>query len=141
MNPLRLVLIVQLTAALVSCGSDDPDDASPGVAGNGGASNVTGGSAGGDAAPSSGGGPGAGGTAGAPSGSGGSDSGDRTPVSGGCARSSGDACTSDADCVTGGCGRELCYGVASGEGITTCDCTAPAGSSCGCVDGACTWWE
>ncbi|WP_437765086.1 hypothetical protein WMF27_31825 [Sorangium sp. So ce281] len=65
---------------------------------------------------------------------------DRTPVGGRCIRNSGDACVTDADCVAGGCGGELCYNPAVSEGISTCDCTSP-GLGCGCVDGACTFWN
>jgi hypothetical protein len=64
----------------------------------------------------------------------------RTPFSARCARSSGSACTDDSDCAQGGCGGELCYNPTLGEVATTCDCTAPATASCGCVDGVCTWW-
>lgn len=65
----------------------------------------------------------------------------RTPTSGQCERSTGDACTSDADCVAGGCGGELCYNPAASGGISTCDCTAPQGPACGCVAGRCTWYK
>lgn len=64
----------------------------------------------------------------------------RTPASGACIRNSSDACTTDADCATGGCGGELCEGVGKG-GVTTCECTAPQGVSCGCVNGTCSWWQ
>ncbi|WP_433928676.1 hypothetical protein AB3662_35000 [Sorangium cellulosum] len=67
-------------------------------------------------------------------------SGDRTPVSGLCIRNSGDACTTDADCSTGGCGGELCHNPALSGGISTCDCTSP-GLACGCVDGTCSFWN
>ncbi|WP_437965449.1 hypothetical protein WMF04_38310 [Sorangium sp. So ce260] len=67
-------------------------------------------------------------------------SGERTPASGRCIRNSGDACASDADCAIGGCGSELCHNPAVSEGVSTCDCTSP-GLSCGCVDGACTFWN
>jgi eight-cysteine-cluster-containing protein len=64
----------------------------------------------------------------------------RTPVLGPCIRNQPDACTSDADCTTGGCGGEVCHGV--GNDVTsTCDCTAPQGISCGCVNGSCSWWQ
>jgi hypothetical protein len=65
----------------------------------------------------------------------------RIPVTGGCARSTGAYCQSDRDCVQGGCGGELRYNPAYGEIMTTCDCTAPANLSCGCVNGVCTWWS
>jgi hypothetical protein len=64
----------------------------------------------------------------------------RTPVSGACIRNTTDACSTDADCKSGGCGGELCHGVANG-GISTCDCTAPQGVACGCVNGTCSWWQ
>jgi len=66
---------------------------------------------------------------------------DRTPASGRCVRSSGETCNTDADCTTGGCGGELCYNPSSGGGISTCECTAPVGPSCGCVAGSCSWYE
>lgn len=64
----------------------------------------------------------------------------RTPASGACIRNSTDACSADADCATGGCGGELCEGKGNG-GATTCECTAPQGVSCGCVNGTCSWWQ
>jgi hypothetical protein len=67
-------------------------------------------------------------------------SGTRTPVSGQCIRNSPDTCTTDADCTTGGCGGEVCHGVAN-PANSTCDCTAPQGISCGCVEGKCSWWQ
>lgn len=66
---------------------------------------------------------------------------DREPVEGGCARDNDDACTSDADCVAGGCGGELCHNPAISEGITTCDCTTPSVTGCGCVNGTCSWYN
>lgn len=67
--------------------------------------------------------------------------GDRDPVEGVCIRNSNDACETDADCFTGGCGGELCYNPALGGGFTTCDCTAPTTpTGCGCVAGQCTWY-
>lgn len=65
----------------------------------------------------------------------------RTPVDGACIKNSGDACTTDADCTSGGCGGELCFNPAVSEGVSTCECTAPVGPGCGCVSGACTWFE
>jgi hypothetical protein len=59
-----------------------------------------------------------------------------------CVRNSLEACTSDADCTSGGCGGELCYNPAFGGGITTCDCTAPTNvTGCGCVAGQCAWYN
>lgn len=64
----------------------------------------------------------------------------RTPVSSECIRNSPDTCTTDADCVAGGCGGELCHGVAN-MAVSDCNCTAPQGISCGCVGGTCSWWQ
>lgn len=64
----------------------------------------------------------------------------RTAVSGQCVRSTGAYCESDRDCVQGGCGNELCYNPDYGAIATTCDCTAPTGIRCGCVNGGCNWW-
>jgi hypothetical protein len=64
----------------------------------------------------------------------------REPVSGACIKSSGDACESDADCIGGGCGGELCFNPNVSSGASTCECTAPA-LGCGCVQGQCTWFE
>ena len=65
----------------------------------------------------------------------------RTPASGQCVKNSNDACSTDADCLSGGCGGELCYNPALGGGISTCECTAPAVTGCGCVAGKCTWYN
>ena len=64
----------------------------------------------------------------------------RTPVSDQCIRNATDACTSDADCKAGGCGGELCEGI-NNNGASDCNCTAPQGISCGCVNGTCSWWQ
>lgn len=64
----------------------------------------------------------------------------RVPVEGGCIKNAGHACESDADCVSGGCGGELCFNPALSEGISTCECGAPQ-LGCGCVLGTCTWYE
>jgi hypothetical protein len=71
----------------------------------------------------------------------GSDSG-RTVVTDRCARTTGDACETDAECATGGCGGELCYASAAHDEppLTTCDCQAPQ-ASCGCVAGTCAWYQ
>ena len=60
----------------------------------------------------------------------------RTIYTGACARSyTNGTCSNDVECMTGGCGGEMC----ANEGLfTTCDCTAPP-ASCGCVDGKCVW--
>jgi eight-cysteine-cluster-containing protein len=67
---------------------------------------------------------------------------DREPASGQCVRNGNDACETDADCSTGGCGGELCFNPANGGGFTTCDCFTPSGvGGCGCVAGKCTWYN
>ncbi len=65
---------------------------------------------------------------------------ERTPVEEACVRDNDDACETDADCQSGGCGGELCYNPAVSEGASTCDCTAPS-YGCGCVDGTCSWYQ
>lgn len=64
----------------------------------------------------------------------------RIPITSECIRNANDACSMDADCVAGGCGGELCHGVAN-MGASDCNCTAPVGISCGCVNGVCSWWQ
>ncbi len=64
----------------------------------------------------------------------------RVPAEGQCVRNSDDACASDADCVAGGCGGELCFNPEVSSGVSDCDCEAPA-LGCGCVLGHCTWFE
>ncbi len=66
---------------------------------------------------------------------------DRTPATGACIKNSNDTCTSDADCTAGGCGGELCFNPAVSSGISTCECTTPAVTGCGCVAGQCTWYN
>ncbi|MFO0555947.1 MAG: hypothetical protein U0271_46645 [Polyangiaceae bacterium] len=63
----------------------------------------------------------------------------RTPISGACVRSQ-DSCTTDSDCVAGGCGGELCFNPAESEGISTCDCEGAPGT-CGCINGKCSWYQ
>ncbi|MCA9623756.1 MAG: hypothetical protein KC731_32260 [Myxococcales bacterium] len=66
---------------------------------------------------------------------------DREPVVGeACVKNAGDACQTDADCVSGGCGGELCFNPAVSDGISTCECTAPS-YACGCVAGVCSWYQ
>ncbi len=65
----------------------------------------------------------------------------RTPIEGGCIRDHDDTCVTDADCVAGGCGGEVCYNPAVSGGESTCDCTTPAVTGCGCVMGECTWYN
>jgi hypothetical protein len=67
------------------------------------------------------------------------DTGSRTPIAGMCHRTRGDTCASDSDCITGGCGGELCHNPTFGAPITTCDCTQPV-EPCGCVGGTCQWY-
>lgn len=64
----------------------------------------------------------------------------RVPAEGVCIKNAGDVCESDADCISGGCGGELCFNPELSGGASDCDCTAPA-LGCGCVQGACTWFE
>ena len=58
-----------------------------------------------------------------------------------CIKNSFDSCTTDADCMSGGCGGELCYNPAFGGGASTCECVKPTGVGCGCVNGKCAWWN
>jgi len=58
-----------------------------------------------------------------------------------CMKSTGDACMRDGDCVAGGCGGELCYAPDAGDRLSTCECVAPTGVGCGCVDGGCAWFD
>ena len=67
---------------------------------------------------------------------------DREIASGWCVKNSLDSCETDADCVSGGCGGELCYNPAEGGGISTCECTSPTNvTGCGCVAGKCAWYN
>jgi hypothetical protein len=68
------------------------------------------------------------------------DAANRVPVEGVCVKNAGDACSSDADCTSGGCGGELCYNPSISDGVSTCECTAP-NYGCGCVQGSCSWYE
>ena len=67
----------------------------------------------------------------------------REPASGTCVKNSGDSCSTDADCIAGGCGGELCYNPTSGGGFSTCECAGPGGNAvgCGCVQGKCSWYK
>ncbi len=60
----------------------------------------------------------------------------RTVFEGPCARRLGE-CTVDSDCEASGCGGETC---ANEPIFSTCDCTMPA-ATCGCVDGMCNWYN
>jgi len=66
---------------------------------------------------------------------------DRTPVEGLCIKNSGDTCATDDDCVSGGCGGELCFNPAVSGGASTCECGEPQVTGCGCVAGRCTWYD
>jgi hypothetical protein len=66
---------------------------------------------------------------------------ERKVASGACVKNSFDSCTKDSDCISGGCGGELCFNPAFGGGISTCECVQPTGVSCGCVNGKCAWWN
>ena len=62
-------------------------------------------------------------------------------ATGTCVKNSLHSCETDADCVAGGCGGELCHNPAMGGGISTCECTAPTGpDGCGCIAGQCAWY-
>jgi eight-cysteine-cluster-containing protein len=51
-------------------------------------------------------------------------------------------CSSDAECFVGGCASYIC---SAQQGVQTdCDdapALAPFNSSCGCVNGLCSWWR
>ncbi len=64
----------------------------------------------------------------------------REIVTGSCIKTNEDACGEDADCVSGGCGGELCFNPDFSGGESTCECGAPA-FACGCVNGQCAWYE
>lgn len=153
---LRILLLVLLGA--LACGDDDaadagsdtgtPDTGSADVGTDDAGDDAGGDDAGGDdaggddAGDDDAGGDDAGGDAGeADAGSdageadAGSDAG-RTIFEGACARSFGN-CVNDIDCMPSGCGSETC---APEEVISTCDCTMPP-ATCGCVDGACRWFN
>jgi eight-cysteine-cluster-containing protein len=52
------------------------------------------------------------------------------------------ACQSDSQCRTGGCGGEVCS--AAADVITTCEVlpvSLPEGTACGCVEDQCLWWN
>ncbi len=67
---------------------------------------------------------------------------DRSPASGACVINTEDECETDADCVAGGCGGEVCFNPAESSGISTCGCTSPTGvGGCGCVAGKCSWYQ
>lgn len=68
---------------------------------------------------------------------------ERTPASGACVKNGGETCTTDADCMVGGCGGALCYNPSFGGGFTTCECAGPGApvAGCGCVAGQCSWYN
>ena len=65
---------------------------------------------------------------------------ERLPVSEPCVKNSYDGCSTDADCTIGGCGGDVCFNPAVSDGASDCDCEAPT-YGCGCVRGACVWFE
>ncbi len=66
---------------------------------------------------------------------------ERELVTEACAKTRGDTCSTDADCVGGGCGGETCHNPAFGPGVSTCECVAPSDAACGCVEGMCGWFR
>ncbi len=48
------------------------------------------------------------------------------------------ACRSDADCNTSGCGSEVC---AADSVVSTCDVVPTPPGTCGCVAGVCQWYR
>lgn len=61
-----------------------------------------------------------------------------------CGTSTSDACTSDTDCITGGCSGQVCQSSSTEASATTCEyqeCyNAEAyGLSCACHDKKCSW--
>lgn len=151
MNWLRLLVLLVSSIGFIACGDDDetPDagsdtgtvDAEPET--DAGEDDAGESDAGSDAEPETDAGADAGeADAGDDAGEAdaGQDAGDpdagRTIFEGPCARSFG-SCTEDTDCMPSGCGSETC---ASEPIASTCDCTRPA-ASCGCIDGACVWYN
>ncbi len=61
-----------------------------------------------------------------------------------CGWSTNGACSTDSDCVRGGCSGEVCQSAAEQPAVTACiyrDCynASATGVSCGCVAGRCQW--
>ena len=61
-----------------------------------------------------------------------------------CGWSTNKECSSDSDCVAGGCSGQVCYSSSEEPAITTCeyrDCydAEKYGLSCGCVENKCRW--
>jgi eight-cysteine-cluster-containing protein len=66
------------------------------------------------------------------------------PSTGFCGTSTRAACSSDADCVRGGCSSQVCYGKSEPPSATTCEWTEcydaqKYNMTCGCVGGKCAW--
>jgi len=66
--------------------------------------------------------------------------------SGFCGSSTRGPCQSDADCLAGGCGGQVCQSKTEPAQITTCeyrDCynAAKYSQACGCVEHRCQWHE
>jgi hypothetical protein len=141
---MRTFLCMSIVCLLGACGGDDGRgpvdsggvDAAIGIDGGGTDGGGVDAGPGTDSGPADDAGPGddAGGVDG---GGGGDDAGTmRTVITDRCAPSFG-SCEVDFDCMTSGCGGEMC---ADMKVATTCDCVAPA-ASCGCVDGMCAWYR
>jgi len=61
-----------------------------------------------------------------------------------CGWSTNGACSSDSECVTGGCSGQVCQSTSEEPVATTCEwrnCydASKYGLSCGCVVGECKW--
>ena len=70
--------------------------------------------------------------------------GSKPDKSGFCGASSYGSCSSDVDCVRGGCSNNLCHSTSETPPVTTCEyreCYSAGeyGVECGCVDGQCQW--
>ncbi len=68
----------------------------------------------------------------------------QTKVSGFCGSSTNGACSTDSDCMKGGCSGQVCQGKSEEPIITTCEfreCydSVRYGVSCGCVSNKCQW--
>jgi len=61
-----------------------------------------------------------------------------------CGSSTNAACTTDDDCMTGGCSGQVCQGINEEPIVTTCEFLEcyndeAYGVSCGCLEGKCAW--
>ncbi|NYZ77745.1 eight-cysteine-cluster domain-containing protein [Candidatus Micrarchaeota archaeon] len=70
--------------------------------------------------------------------------GETPPAEGFCGSSTDGPCSSDADCMSGGCSGQVCQSKSEEPVVTTCEyreCynAAAYGLSCGCVGGNCEW--